>query len=49
MDPAASMRSFLELVNSGDLDGFVDLFAEDFIGHEAMPGMPPNREGTMQL
>ena len=27
----------------------INLFAEDFIGHEAMPGMPPNREGTMQL
>jgi len=49
MDPAASMRRFFEFVNSGDIDGFVDLFAEDFVEHEAMPGMPPSREGTMQL
>ena len=49
MDPAASMRGFYELVNSGDIDGFVGLFAEDFVEHEAMPGMPPTREGTMQL
>ena len=49
MDPAASMRSFFELVNGGDIDGFVDLFAEDFVEHEALPGMPTNREGTMQL
>jgi steroid delta-isomerase-like uncharacterized protein len=49
MDPAASMRRFFELVNSGDIDGFVDLFAEDFVEHETMPGMPPTREGTMQL
>jgi steroid delta-isomerase-like uncharacterized protein len=49
MDPAASMRAFFELVNSGDIDGFVDLFAEDFVEHETTPGLPPTREGTIQL
>ncbi len=49
MDPAGSLRRFFELVNSGDIDAFVDVFAEDFVEHEAMPGMPPDREGTMQL
>ncbi len=50
MDPAASMRRFFELVNSGDIDGIVDLFADDFVEHEEMPpGMPSDREGTRQL
>ena len=49
MDPAASLRRFFELANSGDIDGFVDVFAEDFVEHETMRGMPPGREGTMQL
>jgi steroid delta-isomerase-like uncharacterized protein len=43
------MRRFFELVNSGDIDGLVDLFADDFVEHEEMPGMPPGREGTRQL
>ena len=49
MDPTASMRSFFELINSGDLDGFIDLFAEDFVEHESVGDLPPNREGTKQL
>jgi steroid delta-isomerase-like uncharacterized protein len=43
------MRHFFALVNSGDIDGFVDLLADDFVEHEQMPGMPPGREGTRQL
>jgi steroid delta-isomerase-like uncharacterized protein len=49
MDPAASMRRFLETVNSGDLDSAVDLLADDFVEHETLPGIPPGREGTRQL
>jgi steroid delta-isomerase-like uncharacterized protein len=49
MDPASAMRRFFELVNSGDIDGFIDVLADDFVEHEAMPGMPPGREGTRQL
>jgi steroid delta-isomerase-like uncharacterized protein len=49
MGPAESVRHFYELVNSGDIDGFIDLFADDFVEHEQMPGMPPGREGTRQL
>ena len=49
MDPAALMRRFFEAVNSGDIDGFIDLLTDDFVEHEAMPGMPTGREGTRQL
>jgi steroid delta-isomerase-like uncharacterized protein len=49
MDPAASMRRFYETVNSGQIDGLIDLLADDFIEHEQMPGLPAGREGTRQL
>lgn len=49
MDPAASMRRFFERVNSGDIDGLVDLLADDFVEHEALPGMPAGRDGTRAL
>jgi steroid delta-isomerase-like uncharacterized protein len=49
MDSAATVRRFYEQINAGDLDGFVDLLAEDFVEHEAMPGLAPGREGTRQL
>jgi steroid delta-isomerase-like uncharacterized protein len=49
MDPAASLRRFFELVNAGDFDVFIDLFADDFVEHEEVPGLPPDREGTRQL
>ena len=49
MDPRASLRRFFDQINAGDLDGFIDLLAEDFIEHEQMPGLPPGREGTRQL
>jgi len=43
------MRRFFEMVNSGDIDRLIDLFADDFVEHEGMPGMPTGREGTRQL
>jgi len=49
MDPAASMRRSFEMINSGEIDGFIDLLADDFVEHEEMPGMPTGREGTRQL
>ncbi|HEX4035239.1 MAG TPA: ester cyclase [Solirubrobacteraceae bacterium] len=49
MDPAASLRRFYELISSGDIDALMDLFADDFVEHEEMPEMPPDRDGTRQL
>jgi steroid delta-isomerase-like uncharacterized protein len=50
MDPAASTRRFLELINAGDIDQFIKMLADDFVEHEPMPpGSPPGREGTRQL
>jgi steroid delta-isomerase-like uncharacterized protein len=49
MDPAASVRRFYELINSGDLDQFIELLADDFVEHEEMPGLGSGREGVKQL
>ena len=45
-DHAATMRLFYERVNAHDVDGFMDLLAEDFTEHDEFPGLEPTREGV---
>ncbi|HMO00980.1 MAG TPA: ester cyclase [Miltoncostaeaceae bacterium] len=47
MDHAAAMRRIYELINSGDIDGFGALLADDFVEHEDLPGLSPDRDGVM--
>ena len=49
MDHAATMRRSYELISKGDLDGFGELVAEDFVEHEALPGLPPTKAGVLDL
>jgi steroid delta-isomerase-like uncharacterized protein len=49
MDHAATMRRLYELLSVGDIDGFGDLVAEDFVEHEETPGLEPTKEGVKQL
>jgi steroid delta-isomerase-like uncharacterized protein len=49
MDAAATMRRLYELLNAGDVDGFGDLIAEDFVEHEETPGLEPTKEGVKQF
>ncbi len=49
MDHASTMRRLYELINAGDIDGFGDLLAEDFVEHEQTPGLEPNKEGVKQF
>jgi steroid delta-isomerase-like uncharacterized protein len=49
MDHAATMRRLYDLINAGDIDGFGELLAEDFVEHEEMPGLEPSKEGVKQL
>ena len=49
MDHAATMRSLYDLINAGDIDGFGELLAEDFVEHEEMPGLEPSKEGVEEL
>jgi steroid delta-isomerase-like uncharacterized protein len=46
MDHAATMRRMYDLLNAGDVDGFGDLLADDFVEHEALPGLEPTKEGV---
>ena len=45
MDHAVAMRRLYDLINAGDIDGFGELLAEDFVEHEEMPGLKPGRKG----
>ena len=49
MDHAATMRRLYELISAGDIDGFGDCVADDFVEHEEMPGLEPSKEGVKQL
>lgn len=49
MDHAAAMKRLYDLINAGDIDGFGELLADDFVEHEEMPGLEPSKEGVKQL
>lgn len=46
MDHAATMRRMYDLLNAGDIDGFGDHLADDFIEHEETPGLAPTKDGV---
>ena len=47
MDHVATIRRFYDLINAGDIDGFGELLADDFVEHEETPGLAPTKEGVM--
>ncbi len=49
MDHAGTMRRAYELLNAGDMDGFSELLADDFVEHEQSPGLEPTKEGVVQF
>ncbi len=49
MDHASSMKRLYELISAGDIDGFGDQLAEDFVEHEEMPGLEPGKDGVKQM
>ena len=49
MEHAAAMKHLYERINAGDIDGFGDLLADDFVEHEVMPGLEPSKEGVKKL
>lgn len=46
MDHEATLRRCYELINTGDVDGFGDLLADDFVEHEETPGLAPTKDGV---
>lgn len=49
MGNSDTLRRMLERVCAGDVDGFADHLADDFVDHEVGPGMEPTKAGTKQL
>ena len=49
MDHAATMQRAYDLINTGDIDGFGDLVADDFVEHEQIPGLEPSKDGVLTL
>ena len=49
MDVSATTRRAYDLINAGDIDGFGDLLAEDFVEHEETPGLAPTKEGVLEF
>ncbi len=49
MDHTATIRRFYDLINAGDIDGFGELLADDFVEHEEAPGLAPTKEGVIAL
>lgn len=45
---ATTSRLYTE-ISRGNLDSIDELLAPDFVEHEAVPGVPPTREGVRQL
>jgi len=49
VDHAITMRSTYERINAGDVAGFGDLVADDFVEHDEVTGLPPTKEGTLDF
>ena len=47
VDHAATMRSAYERINAGDISGFGELVAGDFVEHEDVPGLPTTKDGML--
>jgi steroid delta-isomerase-like uncharacterized protein len=47
VDHSASIRRLYDLLNEGDVDGFGEVVADDFVEHEALPGLEPTKSGVI--
>ena len=49
MDHAATMRRLFELLSAGDIDGFGEHVADDFVEHEETPGFERSKVGVLKM
>jgi steroid delta-isomerase-like uncharacterized protein len=49
MGNSQMMKQAYERISAGDLDGFMDLLADDLVEHEAVEGFPSTKEGVRQF
>jgi steroid delta-isomerase-like uncharacterized protein len=45
----ALVRGFYDDINRGAVDAFMAKLADDFVEHEAFPGVPPTKQGVGML
>jgi steroid delta-isomerase-like uncharacterized protein len=45
----AAARQLYERFSEGDLSVIDDVISDDFVEHEAMPGLEPNKDGVRQM
>jgi steroid delta-isomerase-like uncharacterized protein len=48
VDHVATMRSTYERISAGDIAGFGDLVADDFVEHDEIPGLPATKDGMLE-
>ena len=46
MDHAATARRLYDLINAGNIGGFSEHLADDFVEHEQTPGLAPTKAGV---
>ncbi len=49
MDHVATVRRMYELISAGDIGGFSEHLADDFVEHEVTPGLEPTKEGVKKF
>jgi len=49
MDHAATLRRFFDRLSAGDVDGFGEMLADDFVEHEETPGLAATKEGVLEF
>jgi steroid delta-isomerase-like uncharacterized protein len=49
MNNTATMERMYERLSAGDVDGFADMLADDFVEHEEAPGLQPGKEGVKEF
>jgi steroid delta-isomerase-like uncharacterized protein len=49
MDHAATTRRMYDRLSSGDIDGFGEGLADDFVEHEETPGLAPTKDGVLEF
>ena len=49
MDHMVTLNRMYDRINAHDVDGFMELLADDFVEHEVAPGLEPSRDGVRKL
>jgi steroid delta-isomerase-like uncharacterized protein len=47
MDHTISIQRLYDYINAGDIDGFGQLLADNFVEREEIPGLPPTKDGVV--